>query len=495
MKTIDGIIILLYLVTLLFLGGTFFTKNKSVARFTLGSGNTPSWVVTLSIFATFVSSISYLALPGSAYSGNWNPFVFSISLPLAAVIAVQYFIPVYRKINSPSAYTYMAYRFGPWARTYTAACYLLTQLMRIGTILFLLALALNAILGWELFWVIILTGIFVALYAVLGGIEAVLWADAIQGIILIIGAIACVFFMANSISGGMSEIISIGIEQEKFSLGSFTTDLTRPTFWVVLIYGIFINLQNFGIDQNYIQRYMVLPSDTEAKKAAFFGGLLYLPVSAIFLFIGTALYVYYQSTTHLLPDGLPADQVFPYFIANTLPVGLSGLLVAAIFSAGMSTISTSFNSMATVFYIDFYQKKVKNIQESEAIKVLYRISIVIGGLGILIALFMINVKGVLDTWWKFASIFSGGMLGLFILGISTIKEGKSIPIIATTLGLLTLLWATLSNSFPLYSLGITLHPYLAIVLSTSTIVLSGLALFQFQQKKSQLRDNVKQNFD
>ncbi|MEK9741120.1 MAG: sodium/solute symporter [Flavobacteriaceae bacterium] len=495
MKTIDGIIILLYLVTLLFLGGTFFTKNKSVARFTLGSGNTPSWVVTLSIFATFVSSISYLALPGSAYSGNWNPFVFSISLPLAAVIAVQYFIPVYRKINSPSAYTYMAYRFGPWARTYTAACYLLTQLMRIGTILFLLALALNAILGWELFWVIILTGIFVALYAVLGGIEAVLWADAIQGIILIIGAIACVFFTANSISGGMSEIISIGIEQEKFSLGSFTTDLTRPTFWVVLIYGIFINLQNFGIDQNYIQRYMVLPSDTEAKKAAFFGGLLYLPVSAIFLFIGTALYVYYQSTTHLLPDGLPADQVFPYFIANTLPVGLSGLLVAAIFAAGMSTISTSFNSMATVFYIDFYQKKVKNIQESEAIKVLYRISIVIGGLGILIALFMINVKGVLDTWWKFASIFSGGMLGLFILGISTIKEGKSIPIIATTLGLLTLLWATLSNSFPLYSLGITLHPYLAIVLSTSTIVLSGLALFQFQQKKSQLRDNVKQNFD
>lgn len=495
MKTIDGIIILLYLVTLLFLGGTFFTKNKSVARFTLGSGNTPSWVVTLSIFATFVSSISYLALPGSAYSGNWNPFVFSISLPLAAVIAVQYFIPVYRKINSPSAYTYMAYRFGPWARTYTAACYLLTQLMRIGTILFLLALALNAILGWELFWVIILTGIFVALYAVLGGIEAVLWADAIQGIILIIGAIACVFFTANSISGGMSEIISIGIEQEKFSLGSFTTDLTRPTFWVVLIYGIFINLQNFGIDQNYIQRYMVLPSDTEAKKAAFFGGLLYLPVSAIFLFIGTALYVYYQSTTHLLPDGLPADQVFPYFIANTLPVGLSGLLVAAIFAAGMSTISTSFNSMATVFYIDFYQKKVKNIQESEAIKVLYGISIVIGGLGILIALFMINVKGVLDTWWKFASIFSGGMLGLFILGISTIKEGKSIPIIATTLGLLTLLWATLSNSFPLYSLGITLHPYLAIVLSTSTIVLSGLALFQFQQKKSQLRDNVKQNFD
>jgi len=484
MKTIDSIIILLYLVTLLFLGGAFFKKNKSVTRFTLGSGNTPSWVVTFSIFATFVSSISYLALPGSAFSGNWNPFVFSLSLPIAAVIAVKYFIPVYRKMNSPSAYTYMAHRFGPWARTYTAACYLLTQLMRIGTILFLLALALNAILGWDLFWVIVLTGIFVALYAVLGGIEAVMWADAIQGIILIVGAIACVFFMANSIPGGIAEIFSIGTEQEKFSLGPYTTDITLPTFWVVLVYGVFINLQNFGIDQNYIQRYMVLPTEKEAKKAAFFGGLLYLPVSAVFLFIGTALFVYYQNTAHILPSDFPADQVFPYFIANALPVGLSGLLVAAIFAAGMSTISTSFNSMATVFYIDFYQKGNANVHESKAIKALYGVSFVIGSLGILIALAMIDVKGVLDTWWKFASIFSGGMLGLFILGISTTKEGKNIPILATVLGVLTLLWATLSASFPAYSLGIKLHPYLAIVLSTCTLVVVGLVLFQFQQKKT-----------
>jgi SSS family solute:Na+ symporter len=120
---------------------------------------------------------------------------------------------------------------------------------------------------------------------------------------------------------------------------------------------------------------------------------------------------------------------------------------------------------------------------------LYGVSFVIGGLGILIALAMIDVKGVLDTWWKFASIFSGGMLGLFILGISTTKEGKNIPILATVLGVLTLLWATLSASFPAYSLGIKLHPYLAIVLSTCTLVVVGLVLFQFQQKKPQKGGN------
>src|SRR6056300_1658261 len=152
MKSIDTAILILYLVSLLFLGGVFFKKNKSLNRFTLGSGKTPPWVVTFSIFSTFVSSISYLALPGSAFSGNWNPFVFSISIPFAAVIAVKYFVPIYRKINSPSAYTFMEQRFGAWARMYTAICYLLTQLMRIGTILYLLAVAMNAILGWDIVW-------------------------------------------------------------------------------------------------------------------------------------------------------------------------------------------------------------------------------------------------------------------------------------------------------------------------------------------------------
>jgi len=482
MKSIDTAILILYLVSLLFLGGVFFKKNKSLNRFTLGSGKTPPWVVTFSIFSTFVSSISYLALPGSAFSGNWNPFVFSLSLPIAAVIAVKYFIPLYRKINSPSAYTYMEQRFGPWARTYTASCYLLTQLMRIGTILFLLALALNAILGWELFWVILFTGIFVALYAVLGGIEAVMWADAIQGIILIIGALACVFFISSSTSGGLSTLVSLGLAEDKFSLGSYSADLSLPTFWVVLIYGVFINLQNFGIDQNYIQRYMVLPDEKKAKKAAFWGGMLYLPVSAVFLFIGTALYVYYQNPLHSIPADLKGDQIFPYFIANALPVGLSGLLVAAIFAAGMSTISTSFNSMATVFYIDFYKKFSKTQNEAQTLTVLYAVSFCIGVLGISIALAMINVKGVLDTWWKFASIFSGGMLGLFILGIATSKRSNTLPIIATGVGVISLLWITLSEYFPRYSFGVPLHAYLAIVFSTSLLVLVGLILFQFKAK-------------
>ena len=156
--------------------------------------------------------------------------------------------------------------------------------------------------------------------------------------------------------------------------------------------------------------------------------------------------------------------------------------VAAIFAAGMSTISTSFNSMATVFYVDFYKKFTASKNDSKALNVLYGVSIVIGILGVSIALAMINVKGVLDTWWKFASIFSGGMLGLFILGITTTKKGNTIPIIATAFGVVTLLWITLSDYFPEYYFGLALHSYLAIVLSTSTLILVGLLLFRLKAK-------------
>ena len=195
MSIIDAIVFGLYLVLLLFLGGSFFSKNRTAKNFVLGSGNIPSWVVSLSIFATFVSSISYLALPGSAYQSNWNPLVFSLSLPFAALIAVRYFIPVYRKVNSPSAYTFIEFQLGMGAKFYVSICYLVTQLIRIGTILYLLAIAINAIVGWDIFWVIVLTGVFVSIYSILGGIDAVLWTDAIQAIVLTVGALFCLFFI------------------------------------------------------------------------------------------------------------------------------------------------------------------------------------------------------------------------------------------------------------------------------------------------------------
>ncbi len=488
MKSIDLIVFLIYIIGIAVFGGSFFKRNRTSSSFTLGDYNIPGWVVTMSIFATFVSSISYLALPGNAYLTNWNAFAFSLSLPIASFIAVKFFVPLYRKINSPSAYTYMEQRFGPWARIYVSICYLFTQLMRIGTILYLLALTLNAITGWDIATIIVFTGLIVAIYSMLGGISAVLWTDAVQGILLIFGAVVCVGYIFFSMPDGPGQIFDIAIENRKFGLGSFGLSLSEPTFWVVLVYGIFINLQNYGIDQNYVQRYMASKSDKEAKRSALIGGLIYVPVSALFLFIGTALFAYYQGAADLPPDLQDAnmsDRVFPYFIVNALPAGVSGLLVASIFAAGMSTISTSFNSSATVFLTDYYNKYFKkNATDKEGVRVLYISSAMISIIGIIIGIAMINVKSALDAWWKLASIFSGGMLGLFLLGVISKTKNVAGAVAGVIAGLLVILWLSLSNVFlGEDAIGNYFHTYLTIVFGTMAITLVGFLFSIFAKRK------------
>src|SRR6056297_417605 len=242
MNPLDIIVFIAYLMGVVLFGSSFYKSNKTSKAFTVGNNTLPTWVISMSIMATFVSSISYLALPGQAYLSDWNAFVFSLSLPVASIIAVKFFVPLYRSVNSPSAYTYLEKRFGPWAKTYASVMYLLTQLMRAGTILFLMALPLNALLGWNITTIIIITGLIVMVYSLLGGIQAVVWTDAIQGIILIAGALVCIGVLFFSMPEGPGQLFEIAAASDKFGLGSFDTGLTSSTCWVVLIYGLFINL-------------------------------------------------------------------------------------------------------------------------------------------------------------------------------------------------------------------------------------------------------------
>ncbi len=490
MKTADIVIFCFFITGVTIYGASFYRKNKSPDAFSTGEKSVPQWAVALSIFATYLSSISFLALPGFAYQSNWNVFVFSLSIPFATVIAVIFFIPLYRKINSPSAYTYLEQRFGPWARMYASLCYLLTQLMRIGTILYLLALSIHAVFNWNMIMIIILTGILVMIYSVLGGFRAVVWTDAIQAIVMISGAIISAIYLVMKIPGGPEHLLHIANAHHKFSLGSFSPSLSESTFWVVLIYGIFINLQNFGIDQNYIQRFIALKTDRQAKFSAFFGSFLYIPVSMIFLFIGTALFAFYSLPDNSLPQSLtdPAagDRIFPYFIATELPVGLSGMLIASVFAAGMSTVSTSFNSAATVFLTDYYRKYLKrNANEKESLKVLYFSTFIIGILGIIIGIAMINVKSALDVWWKLASVFSGGMLGLFLLGAFSKQTGSKAAIVGVIAGILIILWLSTAKMFFGAKLPCAnIHGYLTIVFGTVAILFTGFLLSLLFYKKS-----------
>ena len=477
-----------YLVFFIFVGGValfgcsfYFKSRKSSAAFTKAEGSLPSWVVGMSIFATFVSSISFLGLPGDAFKGNWSPFVFSISIPFATILAAKIFIPLYRGVNSVSAYHYLETKFGYWARCYASICYLLTQVCRIGSILLLLALPINKMFGWDIQTIIIVTGVVTMIYTLLGGIAAVVWTDAIQGIILIVGAVVCAGILIFGMPEGPTQLFQIAAEHNKFSLGSFGASLSQSTFWVLLLYGLFTNMNNYGIDQNYVQRYMTTKSTKEAVKSTMFGSLLYVPVSLIFVFIGTALFSYYQAQPELLPAGTKADEVFPYFIVHGLPTGITGLVIAAIFSAGMSTVATSINSSATIVLSDFVQHfSKKERSDKKDMKTLYLTSLIVGVVGIIIGILMMQVDGVLDAWWTLASIFSGGVLGLFLLTLIARKPNRAASITAAVAGMLVVIWIALMQ---VTAETPAINGKLAIVFGTTVIMLVGFLLTMLFDKK------------
>lgn len=510
-STLDVVIIAAYLVAMVLTGLFFSRKNKNVSQFTKASGSIPGWAIGLSIYATFLSSNTFLGVPGKAFGTNWNAFVFSISMPFAAWVAAKYFVPFYRKTGEVSAYSHLEHRFGPWARTYAVVCFLLTQLARIGSIFFGIALTLQAITGYSMFSIMLVTGICIILYTVFGGMEAVIWTEVVQGIIKTIGAFLILYLIIKDIPGGIPQIIDIGMQDDKFSLGSFAPDLTASTFWVVLLYGFFINLNNFGMDQNYVQRYHTATSAEAASKSIWVCVWLYLPASLLFFVIGTCLYAYahvhpeilsgvrLQVAAEQFPGASAAklnevaanlapnaygDKVMPHFMANKIPSGLLGLIVSAILSAAMSTISSGMNASATVFSLDIVKRYFKpNMTDKQMLWLLLSTTAIVGVLGMGTGIAMIGVKSLLDIWWELSGIFAGAMLGLFLLGIISRKAGNAEAVTATIIGVLVIIWMSVPSMIPdhLQYLRSPFHKSMVIVIGTLAIFLIGVLLTRFRK--------------
>jgi solute:Na+ symporter, SSS family len=513
LPVLDLTIIFIYLLAMVLVGFYFSRKNKNSDQFTKASGSIPGWAIGLSIYATFLSSNTFLGVPGKAFGTNWNAFVFSISMPLAAWIASKHFVPFYRQTGEISAYTHLENRFGPWARTYTVICFLLTQLARMGSIFFGIALSLQALTGYGMATIMIVMGICIIIYTVLGGMEAVIWTEVVQGIIKTLGAVLILYLIIAEMPGGISDIINIGKSENKFSLGSLSPDFTESTFWVVLFYGFFINLNNFGMDQNYIQRYHTATSSKQAARSVWMCVALYVPASLLFFVIGACLFAYYQihpeliatvkqqvaaerlgvhATTQQIADFAAAmkptdygDKVMPHFMVTKIPTGLVGLIVSAILSAAMSTISSGMNASATVFTMDIQKRYFsKNMGEKKKLFTLHIATVVFGLLGLGTGIAMIGIKSLLDAWWELSGIFAGGMLGLFLLGIISRRTKSHEAFTATLIGIVVILWMTFSKRLPEnYSfLKNPLHTNMVIVVGTLTIFLAGLLLTARKRK-------------
>ena len=480
-------VVVAYLLLIVGVGMWFALKRKSANQFMVADQTLPGWAVGLSMFGSYISSISFLANPATSFKGNWMWAGFTLMTPIGLLVGSTVFMRFYRRNGSVSAYEHLEHRFGGWARSYAVFTYLILQMARTGTILFLLSQAVLPLLGGDpredlalVRMIIIGMGLLITLYTLFGGIEAVVWTGVLQSVVLLAGPLICMAALWLKMPGGIGTIFSTAAEHDKFSFGPYAGDLAAPTFMLVIITAVIEHLRNWGVDQSYIQRYLTARTEKEAARSIWIAGLLYMPVGFFFFFIGTALFAYYTAAPDRLPAGTPPDSVFPHFIAYELAPGLSGLVIAAIFAASMDS---NLNSMATLTLVDGYKRYLRPAAgDRESLWVLHSSTLLWGLLSVCFGLIM-TLKGATTTVEfsaKVGGLLGGGILGMFLLGLLWRRVTSGIAAIATAAGIAVIVWLTLSRwlDWPtwLQPLQSPWHEMTAGVVGTLTILGVGIGL-------------------
>jgi len=429
---VNTIVIAIYFLLMAWIGFYFSKKQKNTDDYFKGGGRLPWWAVGLSIFGTSLSAITFMAIPAKAYATDWSYMLFNAGIVLVVPVILFLFIPFYRKLNVTTAYEYLEQRFNPLIRVICSIAFILFQIGRMGIVMFLPAIALNVVTGFDIFLCIGLMGILSLIYTMMGGIEAVVWTDALQVVVLLGGAILAIIISAFSIPGGFSTIIAEAGEVGKFSLGSLDFNLKQSTVWTVLIATVFTNLTTYGTDQTMVQRYMTTETEKQTRKSVWTNAILTIPATIIFFFVGTVLYIFYKhNPTDLSMTISDGDAIFPWYIYTQLPTGVVGLLISGIFAAAMSTLSSSMNSAATAYITDIHQK----IKPGTGLKAAKIATLILGVIGIAFAYMMATweIKSMWDEFNKILGLVMGCMGGLFLLGMLT-KRANSIGALCGIIG-------------------------------------------------------------
>ncbi len=423
---VDYLIMFLTLVVSLGVGFWFSKRQKDTNNYFKAAGSIPSWAIGMSILATLISSITFLAYPGEGYTSNWIRLVQGLMVPIVLVAIVGFVVPLFRHVIQLSTYEYFEKRFGFFARFYTSVSFILTHFSKMGTVFFLISLALSKMIGLDTATIIWIIGGAVILLTLLGGIEAVIWLDVIQGFLLIIGGIIALGILLFTPEGGPMEVWRVAMQNDRIGFGPFDWDFVNLTFWVMALNGVFYAIQKYGTDQTIVQRYLTAKTDKAAIRASLMGVLLSVPVWAMFMFIGTALFSYYKITGAPLPADIEADAVFPYFILTKLPVGVVGLILSALMAAAISSLDSDLNCLSAILMEDYYKRMFPKSTDKEQL-MMGRLFIVLAGFGaVAVALFYVNAgsEGVLGIIFTLYAIFSGGIAGMFLLGIFSTRANK-----------------------------------------------------------------------
>lgn len=486
LHSLDLAIIVVYFLAMIGIGVAFSKKARTTEGYFLGDHSAPSWVLGLSMIAAKISSVTFLALPAAAFALDWRLFVPNLAIIPVALLAVWILVPFFRTAAKATAFEYLNARFGSSARLYGSLIFLLGQMLRLGSIIYLVTIPVQMFSGLPTWAVMLAVGGFCTFYTILGGLQAVIWTDAIQAIILYIGGISAFAVMIAGVPGGLPEMFRVAMENDKFSFGEMRWDFNERTFPTMFLIGLVVWINSYTSDQVLIQRYLAARDLRQARMAGWSSAFLCLPTWAFFFLLGTALFVFYRFVPDPEVAALSADSVFPHFILTKMPHGLSGLVIAGVLAAAMGSISAALNAFGTVATVDIVRPYLLKGKSDRFYTVLAKL---LTGLAALLMLLLGHVfahtakESWLDLQNQILGLIGGVVPVFFILGLFAARVSRRVVWQAFIVALALNAYLVLVE-FRVISpvLGFQVHPYW--VQSVVAVVMIAVALLLAKLQKT-----------
>ncbi|MCC6681259.1 MAG: sodium/solute symporter [Phycisphaeraceae bacterium] len=438
----DYVIVFTYIAASLAIGLRYAGKQKTVEDYFVANRSARWWAVAISAVATGLSAVSYLGVPAWVFQHDLQFYVVIFLLPLIMLIVVYLFVPLLARLRVMTIYEYLEQRFNLAVRTFASALFLLLRGGWLATAIYTQSLLVVELLGWPMWVSVFVVGLLTAFYTILGGMQAVLWTDVMQFFVLIGGILAMLAVVLISFQGDVAEIWSIAADRGNTRLFNFEFSLVQITFWGILLQNFIENLSTYGSDQVMVQRFLTTRNTAEMRRSVLFVGFLSVPIVILLALLGVGLAAYYQQHPELAATLDNADRVVPHFVNTSLPAGLSGLVIAGVFAATMSTLSAGFNSLATATMIDFIQRFRRRAPQHlrHDVRLSRLITFAWALASTIVALFVGRLGTIVEIFGKISGFFSGPILGVFLLGIMTKRCGPGAAMTAIICGFLTT-WA------------------------------------------------------
>ena len=444
MRYLDLSVILVYLIAITWFGAHFRTGRKSLRDYFLGGRTAPWWAISLSIVSAETSTLTIVGTPALAFTGNLGFLQIVLGYLLARIVISVLFLPQYFRGEMFTAYELMRRRFGERIRKLTASIFLVTRALAEGVRVFAISLVISIVLGTGEIPSIVLIVVLTLFYTFEGGMTAVIWTDVVQMSLYVVGAVVSFFVILGQIPGGWPHVVAVAGAAGKFTIFDFHFSLTMAffsktyTFWAGILGGCFLTTASHGTDQLMVQRLLSARDERQSRAALLSSWVVILLQFTLFLLIGVLLFVYYRDTGLAAPS--QTDRIYPEFIWNNLPPGVAGLVIAAILAAAMANLSAALNSLSSTTVVDFFRARSGGMSEARAMRIARIATILWGAILLGIAIGARHSRSVLEAGLTIASIPSGALLGVFLLGVLTKKPGEMAAIAGVVCGLAAVLW-------------------------------------------------------